>query len=232
MIALELSVPVACWRKGRAREFLESELLPPPATCYGALLSLVGERDRERHRGCRVSAGLLNAPATSVVLRTLWQIKDPRTPQGNGQNAGPDFQQLVVDARLVLWCDSGEEPEERGERLEERVVRAMREPGKVQRFGGWSLGESTHLINEARLLADGRPPEECRAFLCEPAGSLNLPVWVDHVGSRGTRYAVGALKSLREAPSPEQLPRIPLAEAPELGRPRGGRRRKAPARDG
>lgn len=227
MIALELSVPVACWRKGRAREFLESEVLPPPATCYGALLSLVGEWDRERHRGCRVSAGLLNAPATSVVLRTLWQIKDARTPQGVGENAGPDFQQLVLDARLVVWCDSSEEPDGGGERLEQRVVRALREPWTVERSGGWSLGESTHLINDVRLLPDGRPPSECRAFLHEQAGGLTLPVWVDHVGSRGTRYAVGRLTALGVAPSPEQLPRIPLAEPQEVGRPPGGRRRRA-----
>jgi CRISPR-associated protein Cas5t len=212
VIALELTVPVACWRKGRAREFLESELLPPPATCYGALLSLVGERDRERHRGCRVGVGLLNAPATSVVLRTLWQIKDVRTPQGVGQNAGPDFQQLVLDARLVVWCDSTEEPGDEATRLEPRVVRALREPWTVERWGGWSLGESTHLINDVRLLPDGRPLAECRAFLLSPEGDVTLPVWVDHVGSRGTRYAVGVLNPLHEAPSPAQLPRIPLAE--------------------
>ncbi len=212
MIALELTVPVACWRKGRAREFLESELLPPPATCYGALLSLVGERDRHRHRGCRVGVGLLNTPATSVVLRTLWQIKEAKTPQGTGANMGPDFQQLVLDARVVVWCDSREEPEGGGERLEQRVARAVREPWTVERFGGWSLGESTHLINDMRLLPEGSPPEACRAFLCEPEGDLTLPVWVDHVGSKGTRYAVGRLKPLSAAPSLEQLPRIPLAE--------------------
>ncbi len=227
MIALELSVPVACWRKGRAREFLESELLPPPATCYGALLSLVGERERERHRGCRVGAGLLKTPATSVVLRTLWQIKDARTPQGNGQNAGPDFQQLVLDARLVVWCDSTEEPDRGGARLEQRVVRALREPWTVDRFGGWCLGESTHLINDVQLLPDSRPPGECNTFVNEPEGRVTLPVWVDHVGSRGTRYAVGTLKPLHEAPSPEQLPRIPLAESLEAGRPVSARRRKA-----
>lgn len=224
MIALELTVPIACWRKGRAREFLESELLPPPATCYGALLSLVGEWDRERHRGCRVSAGLLNAPATSVVLRSLWQIKDKKTPQGVGQNAGPDLQQLLVEARLVIWCDSAGEPEGQ-EGLEHRVVRALREPGSVERAGGWSLGESTHLINDAWLLPDGRPPAECRAFLEDAEGDLTLPVWVDHVGSRGTRYAVGVLEAVTGVPVPNRLPRIPLAEAPDAKPPSGRRRR-------
>ncbi len=208
MIALELAVPVACWRKGRAREWVESEVLPPPATCYGALLSLVGEGDRERHRGCRVTAGLLNAPATSTVVRTFWRTKSRKQAQGTGENAGPDFQQLVIDARLVVWCDSGEEPAPAAG-LEGRVVRALREPAGVERAGGWSLGESTHLINEARLLPDARPPSECRAFLCQPAGTLTLPVWVDHVGTRLTRYAVGDLVSLSEAPAVHLLPRIP-----------------------
>ena len=226
MIALELTVPIACWRKGRAREFLESEVLPPPATCYGALLSLVGERDRERHRGCRVSAGLLHTPATSVVLRSLWQIKSTKVPQGVGVNAGPDLQQLILDARLVLWCDSAGEPEG-GEGLEGRVVRALREPGSVERAGGWSLGESTHLINDVRLLPEGRPPAECQAFLVEPEGDVTLPVWVDHVGSRGTRYAVGRLIRLRDAPLAERLPLIPLAETLETKPPSGRKRRSA-----
>ncbi|MBZ4421507.1 type I-MYXAN CRISPR-associated protein Cas5/Cmx5/DevS [Myxococcus sp. RHSTA-1-4] len=208
MIALELSVPVACWRKGRARELVESEVLPPPATCYGALLSLVGEMDRERHRGCRVTAGLLNTPAISTVVRTFWRTKNLKQARGNGENAGPDFQQLVIDARLVVWCDSSEEPDAAAG-LEGRVVRAMREPASVERSGGWSLGESTHLINDARLLPDGRPPSECRAFLCQPTGTLTLPVWVDHVGTRLTRFAVGELERLCDAPELHRLPRIP-----------------------
>ena len=59
MLALEVTVPVACFRKGFAREFWETEDLPPPATCYGFLLSLVGERDRRRHIGVGVCHALL-----------------------------------------------------------------------------------------------------------------------------------------------------------------------------
>ncbi|ATB51318.1 type I-MYXAN CRISPR-associated protein Cas5/Cmx5/DevS [Corallococcus macrosporus] len=211
MIALELSVPVACWRKGRARELVETEVLPPPATCYGALLSLVGEQDRERHRGCRVTAGVLNAPVISTVLRTFWRSKNLKVAKGNDENAAPDQQQLVIEARLVVWCDSGEEVDSR-ESLEVRVIRAMLEPGTVTRSGAWSLGESTHLINDAHLLPAGRPPASCRTFLVAPAGALTLPVWVDHVGTRGSRYAVGLLEDVLEAPAVQRLPRIPLAE--------------------
>ncbi len=209
MIGLHLTVPIACWRKGHARELLETERLPPPATCYGALLSLVGEADRERHRGCRVTAGLLNEPAESVVLRTLWQIKKRDVAQGHGPNAGPDFQQLLVGADLVVFCDSRDETEP-SNGLESRVTRAMQAPGGVERFGGWSLGESTHLINDAHLLAGAALPSECLVFLVDPRGTVTMPIWVDHVGTAGTRYAVGRLERLAVAPAVTQVPQVPL----------------------
>src|SRR4051812_16284934 len=76
MFGVYVTVPIACFRKGLAREYLETEPVPPPATCYGFLLSLVGEIDRRRHVGCRVAPVLLNQPPTSVALRTVWRRKD------------------------------------------------------------------------------------------------------------------------------------------------------------
>lgn len=86
MLGVYVTVPVACFRKGLAREYLETEPLPPPSTCYGFLLSLVGETDRRRHIGCRVAPVLIDDPPTSVVLRTVWRCKDKNywvDPQGN-----------------------------------------------------------------------------------------------------------------------------------------------------
>lgn len=206
MIGVRLTVPIACWRVGSAREYLETHELPPPATCYGALLSLVGEEERERHRGCRVTAGLLRPePGTAVVLRTLWRVKDLKTPPGNKENARPDYQQLRIQSDVVVWLDSAGE---RGEpTLEQRVRAAFRNPEGVERFGGLSLGESTHLINDAWLI-DPRPPGPCNAFLLDPAGTLTLPTWVDHVGSAGTLFAVGSLAWIEEAPGAARLPII------------------------
>lgn len=205
MIAVKLTVPVACWRKAHARELLETEVVPPPATCYGALLSLVGEVDRDRHRGCRVTGGIVGRPATSTVVRTLWKIKDLKSPQGSGENAKPDFQQLLTGCEVIIWCDSSAEA---GDGLEHRVVRALTSPGEIERFGGWSLGESTHLVNDAYLLPEAMPPAGARAFLLDPDGTLTLPVWVDHVGMAGTRYAVGSLAAVPAAPSVDRLPLI------------------------
>jgi len=205
MLALEISVPVACFRKGFAREYWETEELPPPATCYGFLLSLVGERDRRRHVGVRVCPALLGKPDRGVVLRTLWRVKS--LPIGSPGNARPDYQELLTGVRLALWLDSAEEEEANASpTLEDRVATALDHPERADdRFGGLSLGESTHLVDEVcRLGVFAR----ARAYLLAPRGRLSLPVWVDHVGSAGTRHVTGDLIEIDEAPPPDKMPRI------------------------
>src|SRR5437667_1483653 len=148
MVGLRVTVPIACFRKGMAREYLETEMLPPPATCYGFLLSLVGETRRIRHVGSRVTPVLVNSPVTSVVLRTVWRVK--KTPLGSPGNTRPDYQQLLSPVELVVWLDSGDETND-GPRLEDRVRTTFTAPAGVDRFGGLSLGESTHLVDEVQL---------------------------------------------------------------------------------
>src|SRR5437867_11183146 len=100
MLGLYVTVLIACFRKGLAREYLETEPLPPPATCYGFLLSLVGETDRRRHVGRRVCPVLLNEPELSVVLRTVWRVKS--RPLGSPGNTRPDYQQLLAHIELAM----------------------------------------------------------------------------------------------------------------------------------
>ena len=209
MLGVYVTVPIACFRKGLSREFLETEPLPPPATCYGFLLSLVGESDRHRHVGVRVSPVLINKPQTSVVLRTVWRVK--KTPLGSPGNTRPDYQQLLTHVELVIWLDSAEETSDI--RLEARVRKALADPGSVSRFGGLSLGESTHLVDEVSPVETVElrlRSRSGRAFLKAERGRLTLPVWVDHVGSSGTRYETGNLveSPVMELPAPESMPRI------------------------
>lgn len=209
MLGMYVSVPVACFRKGLAREYLETELIPPPATCYGFLLSLVGETDRRRHIGSRVSPVLLNHPQTSVVLRTVWRVK--KLPLGSSGNTRPDYQQLLTDVQLVIWLDSSDENEQ-GPRLEERIQEAWSNPKSISRFGGLSLGESTHLVDEISPIhrVKDRLPANGRAFLRADHGRLTLPVWVDHVGSAKTRYTTGNLveRTTFDCPLKDELPLI------------------------
>jgi CRISPR-associated protein Cas5t len=190
MIGLYVTVPIACFRKGHAREFLETEAIPPPSTCYGFLLAMVGETDRTKHLGCRVTVGRFGDPDVSVVLRTVWRVKSK--PLGSSGNTRPDYQQLLTDVRLVIWLDSADETGT-GPRLEDRIRAAISDPTQVSRFGGLSLGESTHLVDQVSLLDPDSPPsaDDFSAFLLSESGRMTLPVWVDHVGSAGTRYAIG-----------------------------------------
>ncbi len=207
MLGLYVTVPIACFRKGLAREYLETEPLPPPATCYGFLLSLVGETDRRRHIGARVCPALLNKPEMSVVIRTVWRVK--KTPLGSSGNTRPDYQQLLSPIRLLIWLDSSEE---KGEQpgLEDRVSVALDEPGRISRFGGLSLGESTHLVDEVRRPRAGDDEDvPARAYLLAERGRLSLPVWVDHVGSAGTRFAVGELVDQHGMKPPDRI-RMPI----------------------
>lgn len=204
MQGLFVSVPVACWRKGHAREYLETEVLPPPSTCYGFLLSLIGEEDRERHVGTKVTCGIVAEGAVSVVLRTLWRIKDLKAPPGTSNNLRPDFQQVMTASSLNVWVDSSDE-KYGGPTLEQRVLEAMQHPERVERFGGLSMGESTHLVDEVSLIDD--TPKPARTFVTASEGELALPVWVDHVGSAGTRRVVGSLVELSK-PSAAEMPTI------------------------
>src|SRR2546428_10110636 len=162
MLGLYVTVPVTCFRKGLAREFLETEALPRPATCYGFLLSLVGEVDRNRHIGCRVTSVLIGQPERSVVLRTVWKIKNrhllmgqtpppgaPKKVRSGGGNRLLDRQELLTGVRLILWLDSSEETRE-SPFLEQRTREALAHPEHINRFGGLSFGESSHLVDEVK----------------------------------------------------------------------------------
>ncbi|MDA1018126.1 MAG: type I-MYXAN CRISPR-associated protein Cas5/Cmx5/DevS [Planctomycetota bacterium] len=219
MLGIYVHVPIACFRKGLAREYLETESLPPPSTCYGFLLSLVGETNRHRHVGARVAPQLIGRPDLSVVLRTVWRVKSK--PLGSSGNTRPDYQQLLSDVRLVMWLDSSNETNtSEDDTLETRVGQALDADNRhgIKRFGGLSLGESTHLVNEVVLLDRARaaadwsqrvPEDSGQAFLVHERGRLTLPVWVDHVGSAGTRYTTGNLEHAPlQAPNVERVPMI------------------------
>ena len=197
-VACYVAAPITAFRAPRAREYFETLLVPPPATVYGMLLSAVGETDRLAHRGAELAIAVITPGARSRVLRTLWRIKDARTPLGLGQNKRPDFQELLVDVRLAVHVRSG--AGEASPSLAERLDEALRAPTSVRRFGGLSLGESAHLVDELRRLRSDDQSDAVEPHWLVPSsnGLHALPVWVDHVGSRATRYQQF---DLRPAPS-------------------------------
>lgn len=195
-IRLYVSVPVACFRVAQAREYWESYPCPPPSTVYGMLLSLVGETNRLVHKGAEIAIAALSVPERSVVLRTMWQVKNKKdVPGGDKGNKRPDFQELLTNIKLSVWVRKGES-EGTPESLAKRLSKVLSNPASLVRFGGLSLGESTHLVDEARLWRSG-DTKRGHMLVPDDQGDLSLPIWADHVGSKGTRWGQFRLEKER-----------------------------------
>jgi CRISPR-associated protein Cas5t len=182
--ALQIEVPIACFRQSRAREYAETYPVPPPATVYGMLLSMVGESDRYRHCGIKLAIALLSEPEKSTVIRTFRRFKKKEV--FDPTNARPDYQELLSDIRFVVWVASGQDAAR--PTLPERLRQAISQPETVDRFGGLSLGESRDLVNAINLLPEDYHGESLWWLVQQEDGLLTLPYWVDHVGSQGTRW--------------------------------------------
>ena len=174
----------------RAREYFESFPCPPPSTIYGMLLSMVGEVNRYAHEGAELAIAMLSEPEYSVVLRKLWRVKKKGEGLGLGENRRPDFQELLTDIRLAVWVRKGQR-EDSDLSLASRVQATLSNPRSIFRFGGVSLGESTHLVDEVTYLSEraeslSRSADKSRLLMAEHDGDLSLPIWPDHVGSRTT----------------------------------------------
>jgi CRISPR-associated protein Cas5t len=197
-VSLRLTVPVCGFRKGFAREYFETEEVPPPSTLYGFLLSLVGEEDRRRYLGTWLAYALLSQPELSLVLRTVWRVRIKESPPGLGKNRRPDYQEILTGLELCIWVGPGE--------LAQRLQEAAANPQAIVRYGGLSLGESRDLINDLDWFPTW-PKREALWLAADSQGDLPLPLWVDHVGSKGTVWGQFRLAPGELAEPPASDPR-------------------------
>ena len=179
-IGLYISVPVASFRVPRAREYFETFPIPPPATVYGMLLSMIGEVNRRVYEGADIAIALLSEPEYSVVLRTLWRVKSKNQGLGIGENRRPDFQELLTDVKLAVWVKDNANRDS----FTYRILNGFNTPSTIDRFGSLCLGESTHLVDEIKLMNDF--PSRMEFLLNDDDGDLSLPIWADHVGPKTT----------------------------------------------
>jgi CRISPR-associated protein Cas5t len=178
------------------------------------LLSLVGETDRLRHVGAELAIALLSTPDLSVVLRTLWRIKSKKRAPGTGENKRPDFQELLTHIQAAIWLRPGRE--EVSPTLCERVRGAFAHPNDLVRFGGLSLGESTHLVDEVRALREGDATLG-RMLVAVQEGNLSLPVWPDHVGSASTRWGQYRLEEMQMGEAPPEAAWVSIQQPTGAG---------------
>lgn len=199
MLALQVEVPIACFRQSRAREYAETYPVPPPSTVYGMLLSIVGEMDRYKHCGIKLAIALLTQPEKSTIIRTFRRFKKKEI--SDPSNARPDYQELLTDTQFIVWIAPGTDAER--PTLPERLQIAFTHPETINRFGGLCLGESHDLVNSVSPLPETHQITSLRWLVQNLDGTLTLPYWVDHVGSQGTRWRRYLFQELSQAHPPE-----------------------------
>lgn len=236
MITLHVEVPYASFRKSYARSFAESYPLPPPATVYGMLLSLVGERFRRRHEGVRLAFAYKCRcddesykhrrndeacrdkclPHIATTLRKLSRFKYGVPSKQSKLGNAPDFVETLCGIEFLCWVDSSQEkfdknnvPDKDGRSLETRIVAALESPESVDRYGVLCLGLSDDAVNDVRLR--DQVGDQWHRLLPSDTGTMELPVWVDHVGAADTRwqrYELGVSAPITTPPIAEQWTEI------------------------
>ena len=198
MIALKVDVPIASFPTSRSIEYRDTYPVPPPSTVYGMLLSLVGETDRDKHCGVKIAIALLSEPAKSVTLRKTRRFKFKKL--NHPENTRPDFQEILTGIEFIVYVTTGED---RGApNLCDRITRAFANPASVNRFGTLCLGESRDIVNKVELLSEVNPHKSWQWLLKDEYGYLSLPFWVDHVGSRQTRWLRYSLEEIESQEVP------------------------------
>ncbi len=209
MITVRVQVPYASFRKSYARAFAETYPFPPPATVYGMLLSLVGERLRARHAGVRLAFAYARQPRVTTTLRKLSRYKYGVAGKQEKLGNAPDYIETLCGIDFLCWIDSASERcDEPGQpSMEDRVTRAIESPESVTRTGIVCLGLSDDAVDNLALVT--RPQGSWHWLSPDEAGNIELPTWVDHVGALHTRwrrfeYHTGA-EHVPASPSPERF---------------------------
>lgn len=202
MIILYVEIPYASFRKSFARSFAETYVLPPPATVYGMLLSLVGEHFRKRHEGVRLAFAykcrckkdeVCNGncfPRIATTLRKFSRYKYGVPSKQSSLGNAPDFIETLCNIEFLCWIDSVKEVHENNnakrETLEQRILTALQNPQAISRRGVVYLGLSDDAVNDISLCE--KIEGKWHRLLPNDKGSLELPVWADHVRGFETRW--------------------------------------------
>lgn len=204
-LCLYVEVPICAFRPRWAREYQETYALPPPATVFGMLLSLAGVDwpDKEKYIGVELALALTREPDKlnkCTIFRKFRRVPQAKADADPLTERRPDYQDLLLDLNFWLWLRDGQARHS----LTDRVLAAL-DPQRrrdIQRYGGLSLGESSHLVNAISIT----PPHGQGYFLTrDPAGYYQLPIWVQHPRcgpgqSRLASFSLSALTELEEPP--------------------------------
>jgi CRISPR-associated protein Cas5t len=150
------------------------------------LLSYVGEYFRASHVGVKLAFAYKKQPKIATTLRKLSRYKyGVASKQAKVGNA-PDYIETLCNIEFICWVDSSSEKTTAPRSLEQRLIEAIRSPEQIERTGLVCLGLSDDAVNEVSLLQSVEG--EWHWLNPSNTGQIELPVWVDHVGSYHTRW--------------------------------------------
>lgn len=176
-LSLFVEVPICAFRPRWSREYQDTYAVPPPATVYGMLLSLAGVDwpEKSSHAGVELALALAEEPEKSRVFRKLRRVPQAKADADPLTSRRPDYQDLLLGMKLWVWLRDAQAQRSLADRVTAALDPATRR--EIWRYGGLSLGESSHLVNEISI----RTPVGHGRFLCrDPEGYYQLPVWVHH----------------------------------------------------
>ena len=187
MITLYIELSYASFRKSYARSLGETYFFAPPATVYGMLLSLVGERIRMRHQGVELAFAYARKPRIATTLRSLSRYKYGIATKQAVHGNLPDYIESLCGIEFLCWVNSDlEQNQSKARTLESRLIDAITFPEMIERSGVLALGLSDDAINEVSLV--NRVEGFWHWLTPCNNGLIELPIWVDHIGSRDTRW--------------------------------------------
>lgn len=199
-LILYLDVPFVTFRESHAREMGRTYPVPPPATVYGMLLSLVGETDVYRHCGVELAIAMLSQPRKSRILRQMRRFKNANF--SDPENVNPAYQEILSNLKCLIWVRSDGEKIQPS--LREKIQFAFDYPELVRRFGCLFLGESDQLIKTIKLVSQDYLEGVRQWVIKDNRGRLTLPYWIDHVGSRNTRFLRYGIEERSSLSPPEK----------------------------
>jgi CRISPR-associated protein Cas5t len=193
-LVVHVSASYANFRKSFARNFAESYTFAPPATVYGMLLSLVGERDRNKHLGVRLGFAYRNIPDKSKQLTKMSRFKYgvaakqlSKVLGGEDKGHCPDFVETTNGLDFLIAIDSSYETAK--PTLAERVQNAIEHPETVERTGVLCLGLSDNIVGKIEIAKPKALADVWFRLLPSKGGTIDLPSWVDHRNTAGSRWA-------------------------------------------
>lgn len=166
-LLLKVDVPMSNFRTSFAGGFRESYPVPPHSTCYGMLLSLIGEWNKWEYKtDSELAIGMVTTPSKSQVLRTQHRYKKDNLLERS--NRIPDYIEVLSNVGFVLGVKG---------RLADKVHTALTNSETIDRHGSLSLGESIYIVNAIDILEF--EDIEANWLVQSEDGFLALPCWVD-----------------------------------------------------